>query len=159
MQRSAKFSAAVTLLLLSGCYRAVVETGRAPSGQEIHREWASSWLAGLVPPSTIATATVCPSGVARVETKHSFLNQVVAGLTLGIYTPMDVRVQCALAGTALGGVEFVPARADAVEAQRAIARAATRSLATGEPVLVVREGPAMGWDPGAPGARRRPGKR
>jgi hypothetical protein len=143
MQRFATFAAAVTLLLLSGCYHAVVDTGRAPSGQEFHREWASSWIAGLVPPSTIATARECPNGVARVDTKLSFLNQLVAGLTLGIYTPMDVRVQCAVAGTALQGAEIVPAQADVAEAQRAIARAAAQSLATGEPILLVFEDSTM----------------
>jgi hypothetical protein len=30
-----------------------------------------------------------------VETRLSFLNQLVGFLTLGIYTPMDIRVTCA----------------------------------------------------------------
>jgi hypothetical protein len=140
--RAALLCATASMMLLSGCFHAVVETGRAPSGQEVHREWASSWLGGLVPPSTISTAQQCPNGVARVETKQSFLNQIAAGITFGIYTPMDIRVQCAGPGLALEGAVTVPARAGGEEARQAIARAAERSLATGDPVLLVFEDPA-----------------
>lgn len=31
---------------------------------------------------------------AKVETQHSFLNWVVGAVTLGIFTPMDVRIWC-----------------------------------------------------------------
>jgi len=31
----------------------------------------------------------------RVETQQSFVNQLVGFLTLGIYTPMDLRATCA----------------------------------------------------------------
>ena len=61
------------------------------------------------------TASRCPDGVAKVETQLSFLNQVVHILTLGIYTPMDIRVTCALpAGTSApqGAMLTVPAEAD-----------------------------------------------
>ena len=44
-----------------------------------------------MPPSTIETAQKCPNGVAKVETQQSFGNQLVGFLTLGIYTPMDIR--------------------------------------------------------------------
>jgi hypothetical protein len=142
-QRLAKPAAAATLLLLAGCYHAVGEPGRAPSGQEIHREWASSWRGAGTAFDGHNRHGECPHGVARGETKHSFRNQLVAGLTLGIFTPMDVRVKRAVAGTALQGAESVPARADVVEAQRAIARAAAQSLATGEPILLVFEDSAM----------------
>jgi hypothetical protein len=43
----------------------------------------------------VETAAKCPNGVARVETRLSFLNQLVSGLTLGIYTPMEIVVTCA----------------------------------------------------------------
>jgi Bor protein len=48
-----------------------------------------------VPPSTVSTAEKCPKGVAKVETQHTFLNQLVGALTLEIYTPMQIRVTCA----------------------------------------------------------------
>lgn len=56
---------------------------------------ASGWIYGLVPPSTVDAEEDCGDrGVAVVETQLSFLNQLVSGLTLGIYTPMSITVIC-----------------------------------------------------------------
>jgi hypothetical protein len=85
----------IGMVALLGCYHATIDTGVAPSNRVIEKKWASGWIFGLVPPSPTATAAQCPSGVARVETKLSFLNQVVSFLTLSIYTPMAIRVTCA----------------------------------------------------------------
>jgi len=85
----------IGVVLLSGCFHATVETGVAPSDVVVEKRWASGWIAGLVPPSTVATAARCPEGVSRVETKFSFLNQLVGALTLSIYTPMAIKVTCA----------------------------------------------------------------
>src|SRR5438552_9867322 len=41
---------------------------------------SSSWIAGLVPPSTVETQAKCPHGVSKVETQLSFVNQLVAFL-------------------------------------------------------------------------------
>lgn len=84
--------------VLAGCYHATIETGRTPSPQTLEKKWASSWIYGLVPPSTVATMERCPNGVARVETQLSFLNQLVGLLTWGIYTPMEIVVTCAAGG-------------------------------------------------------------
>jgi hypothetical protein len=78
-----------------GCYHATIETGAAPSPQVIDKSFASGWIYGLVPPSTVSTAEKCPAGPAKVETKLSFVNQLVSFLTLGIYTPMQITVTCA----------------------------------------------------------------
>ncbi len=83
------------LVALSGCYHATVDTGVAPSKLVIDKQWASGWIMGLVPPSTVATAARCPAGVSKVETRLSFLNQLVSFLTVSIYTPMHIRVTCA----------------------------------------------------------------
>lgn len=85
----------VATVALLGCYRATIDTGVHPSNVVIEKRWASGWIFGLVPPSTIETAAQCPSGAAKVETKLSFLNQLVSVLTLSIYTPMAIRVTCA----------------------------------------------------------------
>ena len=119
----------------SGCYHAVIETGRQPSGQTIQREWAHSFIAGLVPPSVTETAAACPNGVARVETQHSFLNMLAQFVTFSIYSPMTIEVQCA------SGDDNENDDIDTIEAARADAAAAMdeavrRSAKTGEPVLV-----------------------
>jgi hypothetical protein len=89
----------VVLVLLAGCYHATVETGVTPSTVVIEKSFASGWIFGLVPPSTVSTAEKCPNGVAKVETQLSFLNQLVEVLTLGIYTPMHIKVTCAAAAS------------------------------------------------------------
>jgi hypothetical protein len=64
----------------------------------INKSFASGWIFGLVPPKTVSTAAKCPAGPAIVETQLSFVNQLVSFLTLGIYTPMAIKVTCAAAG-------------------------------------------------------------
>jgi hypothetical protein len=88
---------AIVALILSGigCFRTTVETGLAPSEQVVKKESASAWIGGLVGPEKVDAASACPSGVAKVQTQQSLLNQVVAYLTLGIYTPMTIRITCA----------------------------------------------------------------
>lgn len=102
MSRSLSLVALLPLLAGTACYHARIETGATPSTVVIDKSWSSSWILGLVPPEILETASKCPDGVARVETKLGFLNQVVGILTIGIYTPMDVRVTCAQARTAGG---------------------------------------------------------
>jgi Bor protein len=89
---------AVLLLSSVGCFHASVETGMKPGSDKIEKEWASSWVFGLVPPETIEAKSKCTSGVSKVETQHSFLNALVAFFTLQIYTPMDLTVTCAAPG-------------------------------------------------------------
>jgi hypothetical protein len=88
------------VLIGTGCYHATIETGRTPGPQKIEKAWAASWIYGLVPPQTVSTAQQCPNGVARVSTQLSFPNQLVGFLTFGIFTPMEIIVTCAAAGTA-----------------------------------------------------------
>jgi hypothetical protein len=92
VRRLAPFALAV---LLAGCYHATVETGRPPSPQVVEKSFASGWVLGLVPPSTVSTAAKCPDGVSKVETQLSFVNQLVSILTAGIYTPMEIKATCA----------------------------------------------------------------
>ncbi len=86
------------LLFLPACYHATVSTGLSPSTVKIENKWATGWIVGLVPPDLVETMEQCPAGVAQVDTQHSFLNQLVAGLTMGIYTPMEIVVTCADGG-------------------------------------------------------------
>jgi Bor protein len=84
-----------SLVAVGACYHATVETGATPSNLVIDKSFASSWIYGLVPPETVTTTSKCPHGPAKVETQHTFVNQLVGFLTLGIYTPMQIRVTCA----------------------------------------------------------------
>jgi hypothetical protein len=119
------------------CYHATIETGLTPSTQVLDQSFASSWIYGLVPPKTVETASRCPDGVAKVETQHTFLNQLVGFLTLGIYTPMHIRVTCAQAATSASGAALtVPANADDAGVRRAFGVAAHLAAHEGRAVLV-----------------------
>ena len=100
MNRLVKAVTSITLAsLLAACYHATIETGRPPSPQTVEKAFAAGWIYGLVPPSTVQTASQCPAGVSRVETQLSFVNQLVSFLTLGIFTPMAIKVTCAAGGS------------------------------------------------------------
>jgi len=132
--------ASFMLTVVTGCYAAKVETGLKPSSVQIKKTFASSWIYGLVPPSTIQTAARCPDGVAIVETRLSFLNQVVAGLTFGIYTPMEIDVTCA-EKSAIGLIRpeteiTVASNATNEEWNAALSRAADEAVRTRQPVAL-----------------------
>ena len=58
-----------TVVALSGCYHAIIETGLPPGTQTLVKAWASGWVFGLVPPQTVETGSCCPNGAASVEAK------------------------------------------------------------------------------------------
>lgn len=122
---------AVLVATSAGCYHANIDTGRTPSTVTVDKSWAHGWIYGLVPPSTLETAQKCPSGVAKVETQLSFANQLVNFLTLGIYTPMEIKVTCAAATSASAtSIEVTSSKVDAIE------DAAKLSQEVSEPVFV-----------------------
>ncbi len=128
------------VVLLAGCYHATIETGLPPSAQTLENSFASGWIYGLVPPSTVETASRCPNGAAKVETQLSFVNQLVNFLTLGIYTPMSIKVTCAAAGS--GGADGEPtdvmidAGGTMDEKRQAFTDVVGLSLHTGKPIWV-----------------------
>ncbi len=114
MKRFTGTLALLAVLMSLGCHHATIVTG-AKDGNVVDKPWASSFIAGLVPPATIETASLCPGGVAKVETSRSFLNSVVSILTLAIYTPMHIKVTCAGQAVSVGGeVEYLVPDADLV---------------------------------------------
>lgn len=123
----------------SGCYVATIETGATPGDTTIERPWAHGWLWGLVPPSVTDARQKCTSGVAIVETQHSFLNQLASGLTWGIYTPIQITVTCAKADMArlAEGDETVRVEGVTIDGfVDAMQVAADRTVARQQPVYV-----------------------
>jgi hypothetical protein len=120
----------LSAVLLSGCYHAIIETGREANGTVISRPWAASFIAGLVPPPVIETAQRCPAGVAKVETQQSLPNMLASFLTGGLFSPMTITVSCAKA-TAMGpgsAVMKVGAQSPGEVLQQATERAAKDGL-------------------------------
>lgn len=141
MHRILRLSVAGLLVLAPACYHATVDTGLSPSNQIVEKSFASSWIGGLIPPSTVETASKCPHGAAKVETQLSFVNMLVGFITGGIYTPMSIKVTCASAGRASISPTTptidVGANATPEQMRDAIDRAAGLSLRAGGPVYVV----------------------
>ena len=98
--RIRRAAAVVAAFALTGCYHAVIQTGRPESTDVISIKWANSFIFGLVPPPIVETASRCTNGVAKVETQHSFLNGLAALVTFSLYTPIQIDVTCAARGTA-----------------------------------------------------------
>jgi len=140
MNRLQKVALVMAGCSLTACYHVTVETGLAPSSTVVEKAWASSFIDGLVPPSTVETQSKCPSGVSKVETKLSFLNLLVGGITFGIYTPMSIKVTCAQGGRAAvpsGATELQAGpNASGPELNDAFTQAALTSWSTGAPVYV-----------------------
>jgi hypothetical protein len=141
MNRFVKSAAVlVVIVVVGGCYHARVETGLAPSQEVMKEAWAPSWIAGAVSPPTVEAASACPNGVAQVHTYRSFLNMLVAGLTVGIFTPMTIEVTCAQAGgndEASGASEVrIDAGASMEEKVQRFQDAVDLSAETGKAVIV-----------------------
>jgi len=107
--------ASLLALSAAGCFHQVVNTGRPPGPTVVDKPWVSTWLWGLVAAQPIDARQQCPSGAAVITTEQSFVNGLVAVVTIGIYTPQHVTITCASGGTASlprGAKEFqIPADA------------------------------------------------
>ena len=140
MSRFLRLSLVGVFAFALACYHATVDTGLKPSAQVVEKSFAAGWIFGLVPPSTVATASQCSHGAAKIETQLSFVNQLVAWLTLDIFTPMSIKVTCAQAGRAsvpsTTPAIDVGANATAAQIENAVDRAAWLSLHTGGPVYI-----------------------
>ena len=86
---------AIACVTQAGCYHQVFNTGLAPSSTVVTKAWHPTFIFGLVAAQPIDVRTSCPSGVAIASTRMTFANGLVGGLTLGIFTPHEVKVVCA----------------------------------------------------------------
>lgn len=135
-RRVARVAMVLAILPAAACYHQVVETGKTASPTVIDKPWQMGFVYGLVPPPALNTAAQCPGGVAKVETQHSFLNGLVASLTFGIITPMQVTITCAATGSASTSNAKVNAGSTQDEQAAAVNQAAKLSNESGQPVLV-----------------------
>ena len=128
-------------ILLTGCYHAQISTGLEPSAQVYEQTFASAWIFGLVPPSMVRAQDECRNGVAKVETRLSFVNMLVGNLTFGIYTPMHIKVTCASSSRAdvpaIGNDLYTIHQADTeLQVREILTAAAMESYKSGQPVYV-----------------------
>jgi hypothetical protein len=132
MRRGLRGISLVGVLVLVGCYHAVIETGRPAGSTVITKPWAMSFAWGLIPPPLENVSQQCTNGVSKVETQHSFMNGLVAAVTFGIVTPIQIDVTCAGAGGD-NDSSLATVRVDG-DARAAVLRAIELSIATGKAV-------------------------
>jgi len=121
--------------LASGCYRQVVNTGRAPSTTTINKAWTATWAWGLVPAQAIDVTQQCAGGIATVETQLTVPNWFAQLVTIGIYSPRSVTVTCAQ-GTAMRSSPSIQVGHNAADVLSALESAADLSRQTGRSVTV-----------------------
>ena len=133
MKKLAAAITALSIMLFPGCYHAVINTGLVPGSKVIDKPLRPSFIYGLVPPPTANIGGECSTGVARVETKHTFINGLLAVVTGGIFTPMTYRITCATgSGMSPDTMELYFAGGNGT----AFTRAAALSAVTGRAVYV-----------------------
>jgi hypothetical protein len=136
MKRPVSSTLVLALVSTMACYHATVLTGRAESSTIVEEQWAKGWVFGLIPPDPLDVSKQCASGVAKVETVHTFLNMLVQFLTIDIFTPEDIKVTCAGAGMAPKTSMIVPSDNTPAAERQAMAEAIEQAQHTGEPVFV-----------------------
>ncbi len=136
MNRLRPLLALALLAATAGCYHAVIDTGRPASATVVTKSFAPSFIYGLVPPAPLNVSQQCTSGVAKVETMHTFVEGLVAAITWGIFTPMSMKVTCAAAAPGRDDATFVT-RGLAPDAQAAVvAEAIERARTSAAPVYI-----------------------
>jgi hypothetical protein len=128
-------------LLFSGCYQAKVTTGRDAGGETMTMR-KTGFINGLVMQGMpVDGASQCQNGVASVTTKLTVVDQFLAALTGGLYSPMTVQVTCASGGMSslmpAPEIDFtLPEDATKAEVEETITAAAQESATTQQPVQV-----------------------
>lgn len=132
--------------LTTGCYHQVVNTGLPASSTVVQKSFHPTWIFGLVQAQPIDVRQQCPSGIALAGTRRTFLNGLVGGLTLGLFTPHEVTITCARGSGADAADGLATTRtlaADlAVAAFDAELAAITREVATTGTSMVITFAPA-----------------
>lgn len=93
MRKRGVIFAIVVAAVLGGCYTVRYTTGQSPGGTH-HEEGANFFLWGLVGEKSLNLETICPQGVARWQNQATFLDGFLSVITLGIYEPRTITVDC-----------------------------------------------------------------
>lgn len=138
MRRTFRLAMPALLLLTAACFHQVVQTGRTAGTTTIELPWTKTFIFGIVPAEEINTAAQCPGGVAVVETQRSFMNGLVGAITLGIFTPVDVKITCAAGSASIDGARTMEVANGASTDARAVAveQAVEQARTSGAAVVV-----------------------
>lgn len=95
MRRPHALVLAALLATQAGCFATTFRTGRTGSGQVVERQ-VDSFFWGLVGEHVVELDLICPGGTARFEVVSKPLDTLLDTVTLGLYSPRTVVVECAV---------------------------------------------------------------
>ncbi len=91
---SRKAAAIAVIAMLAACHKATFVRDVPPAGP-VHSEWHRFHLFGLVGIAEVDVRDTCPDGDVRiVRTGGNLGTALVTAVTLGIYSPRVVWIQC-----------------------------------------------------------------
>jgi hypothetical protein len=80
-------------LLATGCYTTRFQSNLAPGGAKFE-EKGNFFLWGLVGEKEVDLKKMCPAGPARWQNQQTFVDGLIGAVTLGIYIPRTITVEC-----------------------------------------------------------------
>jgi hypothetical protein len=98
------------------------------------KNWATTFVYGVVPAAVASAAAQCRDGLAKVQRGQTPVNTLVSIVTLGMFTPITILVTCAK--PADHPAIDVPSDASLDEMRNALADAVDESLKIHRPVVV-----------------------
>lgn len=104
------------------------------TAQDSVRDWATTFVYGVVPAAVASAAAQCRDGLAKVRRGQTPANTLVSLVTLGMFNPITILVTCA-SPSDRPAID-VPADATMDERRNALADAVDESLKTHRWVVV-----------------------
>ncbi|HSM93860.1 MAG TPA: hypothetical protein VLT47_13335 [Anaeromyxobacteraceae bacterium] len=90
--------ASLAALALAGCHVVRYDTGR-PASQRVVTVPLNFFVWGLVGDRAVDLDAACPDGAARWQNQATVGDAIIDVVTLGIWSPRTVRIECAEGGT------------------------------------------------------------
>ena len=80
-------------ILATGCYTVRFQTNLEPGGAKFE-EKGNFFLWGLVGEKEVNLKKMCPAGPARWQNQQTFVDGLIGVVTIGIYIPRTISVEC-----------------------------------------------------------------
>ena len=77
-----------------GCDNITYHSRTLPPNGVVHEGRASFFIFGLVGHENVPAYQLCPTGVSSIHTEYGFVDLLLTGLTIGLYTPRSWEVHC-----------------------------------------------------------------